>query len=628
MPRKIKQNNPSLNPENTEPEFFSEKVKNISPIKTKTKKGADFTKQIASIYENSSPQMIAPKKKGRGGKIIFLTILILAFLTAISWAGFFLFGQGPNFSEEKISVIIKNEEPVQFGQKVTYDVEINNSSRSPLNSNLLTMRYPNNFKFISADPAPNNGDNKEWSLGTLMPGDKILIKITGLNYEATTAEMSWQALLNYKPGDLSAEFQKIAVFKQKIEPFNIDFKLNIPATAETGNNLPLTISLNNNSGKDLENLQVVLKLPIGFKNLTVPNNIWIINKFPSASSTSFTAVLSPTTEAQAGEQNITAKLSLKNDIAYFEQQSISQTINLNKSDLTLSVTANNTEDKQNINFGDKLTFKITYENSGTVEFKNGTVRLVLDTPSSDNKSLFDWNTIQDKYDGAITAEQISPQIRRAVITWTKKQIPELAKIKPGDKKSWEVSLSVKPKNSLNLSGLTEFKTNVYAETSITKDSNPQPDTIQSNNLFLFLNSDLSLSTQTTVKNTEKITSSNSTYNTRTNYSVNWTLANSLHELTNLQIFTILPENVDWGNNGSTNAGDITFDKNTKQLTWKLNRLPVSFNQVNISFDLGLKYASKNSGIEKMLLDKIQISAQDKVTGQEINLTKDPTKILP
>src|SRR3989339_145573 len=118
MPRKIKKTDPLLNPDNTEPEFFSEKVREITQPKPRIRKNGDFTKQIASIYENASPQMVALKKKNKGGKFIFLTILFLAFLTAISWAGFFLFGQGPNFSEDKIAISIKNETPLQFGQEI------------------------------------------------------------------------------------------------------------------------------------------------------------------------------------------------------------------------------------------------------------------------------------------------------------------------------------------------------------------------------------------------------------------------------------------------------------------------------------------------------------------------------
>ena len=242
MPRKIKKTDPLLNPDNTEPEFFSEKVREITQPKPRIRKNGDFTKQIASIYENASPQMVALKKKNKGGKFIFLTILFLAFLTAISWAGFFLFGQGPNFSEDKIAISIKNETPLQFGQEIIYDVEINNSSRAPLNDGLLTMRYPNNFKFISADPSPHNNDDKEWDTGTLAPGKKFLVKIKGLIYDSTTAEISWQALLNYKPADLSAEFQKINILKQKIEPFAVDLKLTAPPTAETGTSLPFTIN--------------------------------------------------------------------------------------------------------------------------------------------------------------------------------------------------------------------------------------------------------------------------------------------------------------------------------------------------------------------------------------------------
>lgn len=345
---------------------------------------------------------------------------------------------------------------------------------------------------------------------------------------------------------------------------------------------------------------------------------------PQATS-SFELSLAATSEIAAGEQVIKLGFSNRENNQTFSQKSVEKNIKVIKSNLILQLVANGTAEKQSINFGDKINFSLAYENSGNTTIKNASLRLILDGLSVNNKSLFDWANIVDKADGAITGEQKDTQIRRGVITWTKTEIPALAEIKPKDKGTVELTLPIKSRANFDMSKLTQFQSTIYAELITAKNQDGSSSGLQSNNLILVLNSDLSVSLQATAKDTKDLTPTigGHKYDTKTIYNLVWNITNSLHELTNLQITATLPEKVDWEKNYSTTAGDVTFDETTKQVTWKLNRLPVGVNKITVSFDLGIKSKDTESGHEATLIEKARVEAQDKATGENFLFWKDP-----
>lgn len=627
MPKK------NLAPEETELDFSVQKINTEEPKKTTAKRkiSSDKTEKIQqkinSIYENSDPELNLPKRRSKKAKIFFWTIFLLFFLAAVAWTGFFIFGRSSNFSEDKINISVETDKEPSVGQEITYQIKIKNQNNTTLNTTSLSVRYPHGFEFISSDPISSGENEKEWQLGSLNWGQESLITIKGKIWDNANSEANLQLIFSYHPGEYSVELQKIINYKKTLKSPAVDLSADCPTEVQNGVDFSCTIYLNNKTETALNNLELALKLPEGFKNNT-PN--WKDSKLnlpnlPVTSSSSYLVNLLPTAAAISDNQSIKIDLNQKNDGKSYLYQSLVKEMILNKSILSLQVTANGSGEKQLVNFGDNITFLISYENNGNTDLKDVTLKLILDTSSADNKSLFDWTKIRDKADGTITAEQLSPQIRRAIITWDKNQISSLANLKPQDKNTLEVSLPIKNKEALNLSKLTEYKTLIYTEAKLEKETTAA--TLQSNTVDLILNSDLGLTSQTVLKETEKISNDNN-FDSKNIYTLTWNLTNSLHELTDLQLTAILPQNVTWEKSASATAGDITFDNTTRQITWKLNRLPSSFPKVVINFDLGLKYSNQNEVVKSNLTEKIKIEARDKVTGEDLLFWKDPLSVEP
>lgn len=637
MPRKIKKQPPA-----NEPEFVSRPVEDLSPVKSKPYRAdikLDYAvnsrllkKKLAGIYaEAEEEQDLIELRRGRK-KIRVLTalVIVLAFLAGVSWLGFFLFDTGKKFSEDDIKLTIDSQAKAQAGNTITYRIYYGNLGKIPLGQANLSVNYPDGFKFQNANPAPRGEDKREWDLGALEQNKDGLVEITGQMLGSTGSDLTLRAFLDYHPADFNSDFQKIVNFTTRLEDQPIEWSLKGPEELTTGEEGEYTLQINNSADKALNNLELSMELPAGFKlNSVMPpptkdQNVWPITALdPQASTTlKFKGIF--TGETEAGNQTMKIKLALRDGATTYSQQTLEKTIVVTKAALQLAVVANGTSDKQSINFGDKVAISLAYENTGQVKLKNVTLRLVLDTPSVDKKSLFDWTTIEDKHDGTIKGEQLSDIIRRGMIIWNKAQIPALAEIKPGDKGTIDLILSVKNKDTFDPARMKEFKTAIYGEALTGQASDNQPASIQSNNLQLILNSDLNLSMQATFRETKNLpVRVGQTYDTKSLYTIAWTITNTMHEVTDLILTTTLPENVDWGNVTSVSAGEISFDDTVKQVVWKLNRLPTLAAKATISFDVGVKAKDVDKGKEALITEKIRVEAKDKVTGENILFWRDP-----
>lgn len=587
-------------------------------------------KNIYAEAQEESPDTRISAPPSRSKIKIFLGLMVFfAVLGGVSWAGFSLFGGGQSFSEEKIELKINGPEQSYAGQNIAYRLALSNRQKIPLANATLELRYPDNFQFISAQPAPGDKENRRWDLGALAQNKGGLIEINGRILGAADSDQTLRAFLTYKPADFNAEFQKIATFSTRLNPLPAEFSLTGPDELSTGEEGVFEINLANAAAEPLNNLEISLDAPANFKFsslLPLPakeQKFWKISLLPQASST-FKVKGFFTAETAAGNpQAFTARLNLRDGENLFPQNTAGKNTNLSQSNLSLAILANQSTEKQAINFEDKIPFAVSYENTGNKSLKNVTVRAVLDAPFDGEKSVLNWPALEDKKDGAVAGEQRSTAVRRGVIAWNKAQIPGLAEIKPKDKGTIEFLLPCRPKKDLNLAKLSEAKITAYAEALVGQTKVEQPLSLQSQTLILVLSTDLNLSLQATIKEKKNLpTQVGQKYDTETGYSLTWTLTNSWHEITEVKLTATLPENVDWKNVTSVSAGEISFDPATKQVSWQINRVPISYPQTTISFEVGVKASLDDKGKEGMVLDKTRLEARDKATGENILFWKE------
>lgn len=628
MPRRIKET-PDQTPPNTNfiPDFSSHPV--ISDTESKKIKNDKLKIKLEKIYSEvqNDPHISVQIKKHSFVKFFTWFLFLAVFIGISGWAGYtFLIGQKNSFSDEKIQLLIEAPNKISSSDIITYKINYKNTNSLPLGASSISVRYPDEFKFISATPTPSSKDNRSWDIGTLEGSKSGIIEISGQVFGEANSDVTLRTFLDYKPANFNSNFQKITNYITHLEALPIDLVIEGPDELIAGTQSKFTISALNNGEQKINNTNININLPVGLKiassNLKPTNDpmLWKIDTLNTKSSTTLELIIVAASDLLPGEQILKVALNAEQNNKTYLQKSLEKNIKITKPNLLLQIAANGATEKQAVNFGDNVNITISYENTGDLALKNVILRLIADAPALEGKSLLDWPNIQDAADGAITGVTKTPDMRRGIITWTKKEIPALAEIKPQSKKTIELTIPLKNKTTLDATKLNQAITTIYVEaiTDITESA------LQSNNISLVLNSDLNLSTQATLKDTKNLPISvGKTYDTKSVYNINWTVTNSLHELTDLKITATLPENVDWEKNSANSAGDITYDETTKQVSWKLNRLPQTANKITINFDIGIKSNESDTGTGAALLEKTRIEATDKVTNENMLLFKDP-----
>jgi len=104
------------------------------------------------------------------------------------------------------------------------------------------------------------------------------------------------------------------------------------------------------------------------------------------------------------------------------------------------------------------------------------------------------------------------------------------------------------------------------------------------------------------------------------YRIFWNITNSLHEITDLKLSTILPENIRWSNKYEINAGELKFDEVTREVKWTLNRMPLDVNALGVNFEITITPTAAEKGKLLTLLLGTNLTATDKSTGAVITKT--------
>ncbi|MEI6316330.1 MAG: hypothetical protein WCO65_01220 [bacterium] len=136
--------------------------------------------------------------------------------------------------------IPKNVTP---NQNISFVVHVQSNSKAIIPDALLHVDYPNGFNFISADPAPK-ALNNVWDLGSLNPGDKHDVTITGTVYGQDGEDRAFHVSIGSpSAGDTTAiglTYNSLAQIVSLVKPF-------VSATLAINGSSADTVSVPSNS---------------------------------------------------------------------------------------------------------------------------------------------------------------------------------------------------------------------------------------------------------------------------------------------------------------------------------------------------------------------------------------------
>ncbi|MFH0814513.1 MAG: hypothetical protein V1902_00245 [Candidatus Falkowbacteria bacterium] len=579
--------------------------------------------------EQSIAFLIDGHRKQRRAKILLSIIVGLVIFAGASVAGFFYFSKKLNAPEEKISISVEGPQKAKIKESITYKVTIKNAGKIESTENKINILKPAGFWITSTKPEKSN---HVWNLGSLAPFENKTLEITGYFVDDIEATETMKATLTFTPKNFSSTFSANAEFQTTLEPFDLTLTSVAPLTVAAGEKARIIIgySLPIQQTTPLEKIKIKI-IPtselqlLTFSPKTEKNEpgwlIPIINPGGTGEvAFEFTTRNDLDVKSLAEEQKFVAQiLAGDNDNNFFPIKDHEIKINLTSQELLVYLIVNGATTDKTISFGETLNCSLVYKNKSKKTYSNIEAKINIDTAPL---NLLDWNKLVDKNLGSITSTTTGKQV-----IWTKQQIPDFKELKPGADSMFSFSLPIKPRTDFKVGdnpALANGNIIIQPLLNVKDTTGNALFTINGNKITLTLNSDLTLSNKALFFFEDGTPIGSGPLPPKvgqaTKYKIFWTIKNSLHDLTKISATTTLPVNVNFTNEVNKTAGEITFDAKTRQLTWSINDLPATTNEVFASFFVELKPTIADVGKIVKLTENTTLFATDKKINSTISST--------
>lgn len=584
---------------------------------------------VINIYHQNMPKSLE-RKPNKGLRIFLIGMLLLIISGGIFYYAGKSFFSGVNiFTGDNVKLTIEGISQVSAGEKIVYTIKYENLEKIDLSDVVLKVNYPNGFVYEKSRPLPTDQNNNSWDLGYLRSQKSGQIEITGslIGEESETKKLG--AKLNYRLGG----DQSIGTQESEIET-KISFSvltLDISGPSQLlGDDAEYKIKYSNTSEEAIEDIQILATYPEGFIFISsdpikpqenTGSAIWLINNLGGQQSKelvikgSFKKTENPKTEnllelelpqSDAAKENSPSEISsnsaenkekilkiqigiLSKDDIFFPQSEKEFITNIASGDLAVGLKINGKAENSIINLDDTLAYSVDYANKSSLNFQDVQIKLII------NSNILDWTSIENKTEGIVADEEIINGMLARSLTW------EIENIKEGEEGVFTIKIKTKPYSKLDKTNSLDLKTEARTKTVIGKiDGEKSNKIIESDKITAQVNTELNLETKADFQNANE-------------YELVWQLTNTIHEVENVKVEAVLPQEIIWMAKSSVSAGDIYFDPEAKKVSWQLNRIPVG---IDIPLVARFKLQTTFEGRPK-LLTNLQLSAKDKVTGAPI-----------
>lgn len=580
-----------------------------------------LTENLEKIYANSDgsmPDMHTFTRRRHTPLLAALAILLLVGGTVFTaYVRGWLTGAPVRTAvAETVSLAIAGPEQVMIGETVSYQITYTNNDRSPVTKTQLQVRWPANFVIEKTEPVA--GPQGDWALGALDEGATQTVTVSGKFWGDVNSDQSMRAFLNYVPANFSSDFQKVAVKTVRLQGSSLTVAITGPESVSPGNPATYTFAITAATGTWNT---VALSVEPGFdfskKDAapaadTIEPYRWTFKTVTSTQTVTLNGVYAANPEATS--QTLNARL-LYWPAKVGEGEPVvlaaaSTTVPVAAVPLQAQVTVNGAADKSSATPGDTLAASVTVKNTSQTAMPHVRVRLSFDAPSYQQKSLLNWTKVEDTNDGTIVAEQLSADRRRGNITWTEKQVPDLASLKPGQSVTFDVRLPIRGADETSLENYPGQPIEVVADAQ--HDTAAAPVIVRSNLVPVTLNSDTALDVRTeTTTNAAGLEQ----------HQVTWLLTNSFHELTTLVAEAELYGDVTW-EKGEVPIGKVTYDVAKKKLRWTIDVLPTNVDSAALTFTVTV---NKKNPSQSQLVSKVTLTGTDTATKAPIQITGAPVE---
>lgn len=591
----------------SEPLFVERPVPTKDQVKTfeqavqKEVRQEEIDDNLSEIYRDKSGKLVDVShlyhKKDSLFVLFIKKLFVFSIILSLAYGIYYYFShQSTNTISANISIVAP--EKVISGEEFSYVINYKNNSKFDLNDLRMELKYPENFVVTSiSGNGLENGkagiDKNSFNLLSLPIGTEANLTVSGRLFDKKDSVSLLAASLSYEPGSFSSEFKKEAVSSVIVDDlgFDLDFEYTNAALVDDNNQVDLIFSnVKDNFYNDFdlsfsfpENISLVNNVEPASSSATSTKNlkinkvsslVWQVSGLASNTEKYHLPITYKVNKKVSDSQEIVIRLSKRenNGKSYvFAEKNIQ--LNVMNSNLNLTLILNGSKNDGAASFDDTLNYSLVYSNKSDTALNDIVLMAIL------KSDFLDWSTLNINKKGLLSDNSIS---------WTKEQIPELSSLAPGAEGVIDFSIKIRPYDDNDLG--KSFNILSYAQFNINNRQNSLNDN-KSNNIITKINSDLNL--------VEKVLyfDDNNTpvgfgplppkVNQRTSVRVYWTINNNLHELGETKVSVKLPSYISFDGNNNVSQGNLSFDPDTRMVTWMIGDLPVSTYKSQAEFNISV-----------------------------------------
>lgn len=590
-------------------------------------KEEEIEESLTEIYQDDKGDMVDVHKlsikRKRGFIFWFLSILVLgALLTGAGYFGYNYLYLKSSSDATAVDFRIEGKTEVMAGEEFFYTISYKNNNIVPIKDVRVEVNLPNNFIFLDSFPASKTDRNNVWEFGSIAADSSGEIKIKGqmMGKEDETGVVL--ASFRYVPENFSSEFKKDFSQTTTIKGIGIDFDFDYLSNVLVGEEEEIAVHLRGSENNYLDSFRLTFEPQENIKIIGIKGNkqddkgltwteirpgVWDISNVGEEDEV--LPIKFTFTEKDKDKQEIVLNFEkISKEEKFYKFYSKILEFEIMKSDLNLAIIINGSRDDAGVNLGDKLNYSIVYNNRGETEMKDLVIMAVLEG------DFLDWGTFEDELGG---------KKRGNTVTWSKEEIPELEALERN--KDGMINFSIQVLSGDNFDEKANFEIKSYAQYSI-GEMNSEADDVnnRSNTIINKINSNLVFNEELRYFSKENIPVGTGKHppviGEETTYKVYWDLANTLHELEDLQVSTMLPAYVKFAGKENMSVGNINYNESENKIIWHIGRLPNSVHEANAEFSISVTPTEADANKIMVLLSGSRTDAIDAETKAVITST--------
>jgi hypothetical protein len=526
------------------------------------------------------------------------------------------------FVPERVIVSITGPKRSESNDPIEYVIRYENNNWVDLDEAELIITYPEFFRFASTDGFQMSATRAVLPLGTVKKSSQNSVTIKGSFQSLQDQVALFTATLRAAPKGVSSRIDTEFQYSVAVESSAVVVELSAPQQAGDNQFADYVATYRNESAETISNLELVVEYPAGFayrESDPAPSreeNVWRIPTLaPGASGT--VTIRGILTGLQGDVKRVWARVGVpQGDGSLLSYAEIERQTRIVASPLVIFQKIGEHEEKQVVEPGESLAYRIVFRNDGDVGLRDLIVTVDIDP------KYFDVNKIQLNEGGG------AYNIAKQQIVFRAADRAVLSHIEPGQ--SGEITFTVPVRSDFAASG----RSNVEIESIARIDSPDVPTPIGANKVIASNRIAFKVKTAPIFEllgfhfdgngNTGPVPP---IVGQETTYTLNLRVASTLNALEDARVVLSVPGQVRYLKTYMNGQGSVVYNDRTGEIFWNLGTMaPGVGKTIGLSIQIGFTPDPSQVGTEARIVNSAVLTGKDIWSGAMVQSTL-PAKLM-